>query len=80
MAEEMNLKDVVVGYDFDTKFEKSPLHQCSICKFLIRGCTELDCGDTFCRECLDRWEQQQQKENEQRYFTKIYERKNLVHM
>ena len=67
MAEEMNLKDTIVGYDFDTKSEKSPLHQCSICKFLIRGCTELDCGDTFCRECLDRWEQQR-KENEQRYL------------
>ena len=72
--EEVNSKDdgdVAVGYNFETKSSTQPSYQCSICMFLIRSCMELkDCGHTFCRECLDRLEQQQQEENEklQRYI------------
>ena len=47
------------GYDFKTKDENVPdEYQCMICHLLIRSFTELsNCGHTYCRACLEKWEQ-----------------------
>ena len=52
-----------VGYDFKTKNTAPTAYKCLICHFLIRGCTELTCGHSYCRECLERWEELKTQEN-----------------
>ena len=61
MAEEMKKG---VGYNFKTKHTVPTAYKCLICHLLIRGCTELTCGHSYCRECLERWEELKIQENE----------------
>ena len=50
-------KQEIVGYNFITKEPSPKAYQCMICHLLIRGCTELKCGHSFCKLCLERWEE-----------------------
>ena len=53
----------VIGYDFNTKHPVPKAYQCLICHLLIRGFTELKCGHSFCKLCLERWEELKREEN-----------------
>ena len=53
----------VIGYDFKTKNPAPTAYQCLICHLLIRGCTELKCGHSYCKECLEHWEDFKREEN-----------------
>ena len=50
-------KQEIIGYDFTTKHPAPKAYQCMICHLLIRGFTELKCGHSFCKLCLERWEE-----------------------
>ena len=66
MAEQNNnFSENVTGYEFETKNASVPKsYYCIICHLLIRECTELPrCLHSYCRACLERWEQNKKKEN-----------------
>ena len=50
-------KQEIIGYDFTAKHPTPKAYECMICHLLIRGCTELKCGHSFCKLCLERWEE-----------------------
>ena len=61
-----------VGYDFKTSNTAPTAYKCLICHLLIRSCTELPCGHSYCRECLERWEELKIQENKKLERFKIY--------
>ena len=52
------------GYDFKPKQPVPTAYTCMICHLLIRDCTELKCGHSYCKECLKHWEDLRLEENE----------------
>ena len=51
------------GYDFKTK--SKGIHECPICKKIIKQFTELPCEHFLCRSCLEHWEDQKRKNHQE---------------
>lgn len=56
------LKQISEGYDYETYGEILKEFECIICHYMMREAMELPCHHAFCKQCLQNWEKQLQKE------------------